>query len=119
MAQVKSRQYPQLECGDIYFLYRPAVVVDEAHGFKDVRRLYTLLKPSGNHLYRLLIVGRKKLPAPEEHDRFWAFVWRVQMYAVLMPNSSMRPSLPARPSFRQSRSSMSCDAPRVLIGFTG
>jgi hypothetical protein len=77
MAQVKSRQYPQLECGDIYFLYRPAVVVDEAHGFKDVRRLYTLLKPSGNHLYRLLIVGRKKLPAPEEHDRFWAFVWRV------------------------------------------
>jgi hypothetical protein len=77
MAQVKSREYPQLECGDIYFLYRPAVGVDEAHGFKDVRRLYILLKPSGTDLYRLLIVGRKKLPAPEEHDRFWAFVWRV------------------------------------------
>src|ERR1700730_17417457 len=77
MAQVKSREYPPIEYGDIYFLYRPAVGVDEAHGFEDVRRLYILLKPSGRHIYRLLIVGRKKLPAPEEHDRFWAFVWRV------------------------------------------
>jgi hypothetical protein len=77
MAQFKSRKYPQIECGDIYFLYRPAVGVDEAHGFKDVRRLYILLKPWGTQIYRLLIVGRKKLPAPEEHDRFWAFVWRV------------------------------------------
>jgi hypothetical protein len=77
MAQVKSREYPPIECGDIYFLYRPAVGVDEAHGFKDVRRLYILLKPWGTQIYRLLIVGRKKLPAPEEHDRFWAFVWRV------------------------------------------
>src|SRR4051794_17146148 len=77
MAQVKSRKYPQLECGDIYFLYRPAVGVDEAHGFKDVRRLYILQKPWDTQIYRLLIVGRKKLPAPEEHDRFWACVWRV------------------------------------------
>jgi hypothetical protein len=66
-----------LECGDIYFLYRPAVGVDETHGFKDVRRLYILLKPWGTRIYRLIIIGRKKLPAPEEHDRFWAFVWRV------------------------------------------
>ena len=77
MAQVKSRKYPPIECGDIYFLYRPAVGVDETHGFKDVRRLYILLKPWGTRIYRLLIIGRKKLPAPEEHDRFWAFVWRV------------------------------------------
>ncbi len=77
MAQVKSRKYPQIESGDIYFLYRPAVGVEEAHGFKDVRRLYILLKPWATQIYRLLIVGRKKLPAPEEHNRFWAFVWRV------------------------------------------
>ena len=25
MAQIKSRNYPPIECGDIYFLYRPAV----------------------------------------------------------------------------------------------
>src|ERR1700724_399554 len=77
MAQVKSREYPPIEYGDIYFLYRPVVGVDEAHGFKDVRRLYILLKPWGTQIYRLLMVGRKKLPAPEEHNRFWAFVWRV------------------------------------------
>ena len=47
MAQVKSRKYPPIECDDIHFLYRPAVGVDEAHGFKDVRHLYILLKPLG------------------------------------------------------------------------
>jgi hypothetical protein len=77
MAQIKSRKYPPIECGDIYFLYRPAIGVDQAHGFKDVRRLYILQKPWDTNIYRLLIVGRKKLPVPEEHDRFWAFVWRV------------------------------------------
>jgi hypothetical protein len=77
MAQIKSRKYPPIECGDIYFLYRPAIGVDQAHGFKHVRRLYILQKPWDTNIYRLLIVGRKKLPVPEEHDRFWAFVWRV------------------------------------------
>lgn len=56
MAQFKSRKYPQIEYGDIYFLYRPAVGVGEAHGFKDVRRLYILLKPWGTQIYRLLMV---------------------------------------------------------------
>jgi hypothetical protein len=77
MAQVQSHKYPPIESGDIYFLYRPAVGVREVHGFGDVRRLYILLKPWSKQIFRLLIVGRKKLPAPEEHDRFWAFVWRV------------------------------------------
>jgi len=77
MAQVKSREYPPIEGGDIYFLYRHAVGVDEANGFKDVRRLYILLKPWSRQICRLLIVGRKKLPAAEEHEQFWAFVWRV------------------------------------------
>src|ERR1700730_4297189 len=58
MAQVKSRKYPPIECSDIYFLYRPAVGVDAAHGFEDVRRLYILLKPWRMKIYRLLIVGR-------------------------------------------------------------
>jgi hypothetical protein len=57
--QVKSRKYPSIECGDIYFLYRPAVGVDEAHGFKDVRRLHILLKPWGTRIYRPIIVAAK------------------------------------------------------------
>jgi hypothetical protein len=36
-----------------------------------------VLKPARERLYRLIIVGRKRLPDPAEHDRFWGFVWRV------------------------------------------
>jgi hypothetical protein len=77
MAQVKSHQHPVLERGDIYFLYRPRVETEEAHGLRDVERLFILLKPARAHLYRLIVVGRKKLPDPKEHNRFWAFVWRI------------------------------------------
>ena len=74
---VKARENPLLERGDIYFLYRPRVGHDEAHGLRDVERFYILLKPWRRQLYRLVILGRKRLPDPKEHDRFWAFVWRV------------------------------------------
>jgi hypothetical protein len=74
---VEGRENPLLERGDIYFLYRPRVGHDEAHGLRDVERFYILLKPWRRQLYRLIILGRKRLPDPEEHDRFWAFVWRV------------------------------------------
>ncbi len=77
MATVKSAQTPILERGDIYFLYRPRVGYSAAHGLADVERLYIVLKPWRTHKYRLLIVGRKKLPDPEEHNRFWAFIWKV------------------------------------------
>jgi hypothetical protein len=59
MAQVKSRKYPPIECDDIHFLYRPAVGVDEAHGFKDVRHLYILLKPWDPRIYRPIIAAAK------------------------------------------------------------
>ena len=77
MAQVKSDASPLLERGDIYFLYRPRVETDEVHGLQDVERFYILIKPWRGHLYRLIVVGRKRLPDPKEHNRFWGFVWRV------------------------------------------
>ena len=77
MAQVKSPEQPVLERGDIYFLYRPRIEADAVHGLRDVERLFILLKPARRPLYRLIVVGRKKLPDPKEHNRFWAFVWRV------------------------------------------
>jgi hypothetical protein len=84
MAQVKThdgavleRKSQILERGDIYFLYRPRVGADEAHGLADVERFYILLKPWRSHVYRLIIVGRKRLPDPGRHDRFWAFIYRV------------------------------------------
>lgn len=75
--QVAAGENALLERGDIYFLYRPRVGRDEAHGLKDVERFYILLKPWRRQLYRLIILGRKRLPDPEHHDRSWAFVWRV------------------------------------------
>jgi hypothetical protein len=77
MAQIKSHENQLLERGDIYFLYRPRVGVDEVRSLKQVERFYILLKPWRTHKYRLIIVGRKKLPDPDDHDRFWAFVYRV------------------------------------------
>jgi hypothetical protein len=77
MAQLRAHDNPLLERGDIYFLYRPRVGMDEVHGLKDVERFYILLRPWRTHLYRLIIIGRKRLPDPKEHNRFWGFVWRV------------------------------------------
>jgi hypothetical protein len=77
MAQVIAHENPLIERGDIYFLYRPRVETEKVHGLQDVERFYILLKPWQEHLHRLIIVGRKLLPDPEKHDRFWAFVWRV------------------------------------------
>jgi hypothetical protein len=77
MAEVKSRVNPALETGDIYFLYRPVVDAEEVHGLEDVRRFFIVLKPWRPPRYRLIVVGRKRLPDPREHNRFWGFVWRV------------------------------------------
>jgi hypothetical protein len=77
MAQIKADENVLLERGDIYFLYRPRVGTDEVRSLKQVERFYILLKPWRTHKYRLIIVGRKRLPDPDDHDRFWAFVYRV------------------------------------------
>jgi hypothetical protein len=86
MAQVKSRKYPPIECGDIYFLHRPAVGVDEAYGFKNVRRLYILLKPWDPRIYRPIIVAakvalpRRSASSPMPSSTRWAVsalpIWR-------------------------------------------
>jgi hypothetical protein len=63
-----------VEKGLIYFFYRPKVELDEAHDLNEVQRLYMLLSPGaadkdavrgGQSPKRLIIVGRKKLPATE------------------------------------------------------
>lgn len=77
MAEVESRATPLVDQGDIYFLYRPRVEADRVRGLDDVQRVYLLLRPKGARKYRLLIVGRKRLPDPSRHDRFWAFVYKV------------------------------------------
>ena len=72
-----------LEQGDIYFLYRPKVLSAEeceegvgepaAEGIDDVQNFYMVLKPEGGR-FRLINIGRKRLPDIEGHERNWGFI---------------------------------------------
>lgn len=63
-----------LERGDVFFLYRPRVEQERVEELQDVQRFFLVLSPDGGERYRRIVVGRKRLPDPEEHERFWAFV---------------------------------------------
>jgi hypothetical protein len=72
-----------LEQGDIYFLYRPKVRsaedAEEEDGraapedIDDVENFYIVLKPHGGR-FRLINVGRKRLPDVAMHERNWGLV---------------------------------------------
>jgi hypothetical protein len=49
-----------LERGNIYFAYRPRVEEDAA--LEDIQRFFMILSPYDSQQYRLLVVGRKRLP---------------------------------------------------------
>lgn len=63
-----------VETGDIFFVYRPKVSEPEAEGLQDVQRFYMILKPEGGAPFRLAVLGRKRLPDPEGHERIWGFI---------------------------------------------
>jgi hypothetical protein len=67
-----------LETGHIYFFYRPRVEHVEAKSFDDIQRFHLVLSPRGKHLWRLLTIGRKRMPAIQDGgERAWAFVQHV------------------------------------------
>ena len=68
-----------LERGDIYFFYRPRVQEKEKEdstpkAIEEVQRFYMIMHPYDKSYYRLLLIGRKRLPDPETHERHWATV---------------------------------------------
>jgi hypothetical protein len=63
-----------IEQGDIFFFYRPRVGTTEVDELKDVARFFFVLKPDGTRRYREIVVGRKRLPDPRDHERLWALV---------------------------------------------
>lgn len=64
-----------LERGDIYFVYRPKVEEEFPRGLDDVQRLYMILSPEGEQRYRLVAIGRKRMPHVDEGgEQHWAFV---------------------------------------------
>ena len=63
-----------LEQGDLFFLYRPKVERDDAGGLDDVERLHVVLRPQGRPLWRLLVMGAKRMPGLASRERNWGFV---------------------------------------------
>jgi len=67
-----------LERGNIYFFYRPAVGEDTPKGLVDVQRFHFVLSPEDRELFRMITVGKKRLPEPDDAgQRFWGFVEKV------------------------------------------
>jgi hypothetical protein len=64
-----------LEEGRVYFFYRPRVGRTEVDDIEDLQRLHMVLRPRGTDRFRVLVIGRKRLPRVEEaHERLWAMV---------------------------------------------
>jgi hypothetical protein len=63
-----------LERGEILFFYRPRVNRESVEGLQDVQRVSIVLLPRRRRVVRRLILGRKRLPDPQSHERFWGFV---------------------------------------------
>lgn len=65
-----------VEEGRIYFLYRPRVNVDHPTSVNDIQRFFMILAPTSRPKahFRLLIIGKKRLPIADRHERFFGFV---------------------------------------------
>lgn len=67
-----------LEQGNIFFFYRPAARGPAPQGLTDIQRFHLVLSPEGKDCFRIVTVGRKRLPEPDASDqRFWGYVERV------------------------------------------
>ncbi|MDP8916209.1 MAG: hypothetical protein M3M95_03185 [Pseudomonadota bacterium] len=77
MAEPGAPEHPEadaVERGDIFFFYRPKVGEEHPHGLDDVGRFHLVLRKRGGRLFRLLTIGRKRLPDVAGHEREWGFV---------------------------------------------
>lgn len=63
-----------VEQGDIFFAYRPRIGEDAAEALADVQRFFMVLKPRGGAPFRLAVLGRKRLPDADRHERIWGFI---------------------------------------------
>jgi len=65
-----------LENGDLYFAYRPKVGRASVRALEDIQRFYMILHPKDQNTYRLLTIGRKKLPDVRNGNQYqyWGFI---------------------------------------------
>ena len=83
-----SNTIETLESGNVYFLFRPKVEEESPENLDDVQRLFVVLSPQGLQRYRLLVIGRKQLPEPEQsgQEKNWGFVDAVSKNAETIEN---------------------------------
>jgi hypothetical protein len=75
MATERRSKVHVLERGDLFFLYRPNRDRYEPGGLLDIRRFYMVLHPQGQERFRLIAIGKKKLPGFDDGgQRHWGFV---------------------------------------------
>jgi hypothetical protein len=57
-------------------LHRLRVAVEEAHSLQDVQRFFILMSPTSREgaPHHLMVIGKKRLPDPRRHERFFGFV---------------------------------------------
>lgn len=81
MAQEKSN--PEvLESGNIYFCYTPRVERDDVDNLNDVQQFYFVLAPHNKSNYRLIVIGKKRLPEVDgDGNNNWCFVESVTQSA--------------------------------------
>ncbi|KAK9814928.1 hypothetical protein WJX73_002205 [Symbiochloris irregularis] len=66
-----------LEEGRIYFFYRPRVGFESVSNLGEIQRFYMILSPGGDAKKspnRLVVIGKKRLPQVEKHEKFFGFV---------------------------------------------
>jgi hypothetical protein len=75
MAVDRQTQIKVLERGDLFFLFRPNLEDYAPAGLLDIRRFYMVLHPGGSERFRLIAIGKKRLPSSEDgNQRHWGFV---------------------------------------------
>jgi hypothetical protein len=75
MANGRGSQIKVLERGDVFFLFRPGVEHLAPQGLLDIRPFYMVLHPQRNERFRLIAIGKKKLPeGADGSQRHWGFV---------------------------------------------
>lgn len=75
MATERRSMVRVLERGELYFLYRPHLEDVAPEGLLDIRRFYMVLHPEDQARFRLIAIGKKRLPdADAEGERHWGFV---------------------------------------------
>lgn len=77
--RTKQGQADILEAGHIYFFYRPRVEEEDPDSPRDIQQFSAVLSPYDKKVYRLLQMGRRRMPDPQKagRERFWGFVDQV------------------------------------------